>query len=125
MNVYRSALIPRRLPCPNTFLVTRLGICNKSHCGGSIRHFDIRSGKHIGVTPLTKKKIKPVNNRAAHDHLLYCVYLSSFDNFSIFARENKKFLLEIKESLLIMIDKPLINRNISPTPSHLSDNSMI
>ena len=76
----------------------------------SIRHLDIRYGKHIGVSPLTKKKFKPVNNRAAHDHLLYYIYLSSFDNFSIFARENKKFLLEIKESLLIMRDKPLLNR---------------
>ena len=87
-------------------------ICNKSHCGVSIRHLDIRYGKHIGVSPLTKKKFKPVNNSAAHDHLLYCIYLSSFDNFSIFARENKKFLLEIKESLLIMIDKPLLNRRV-------------
>ena len=25
--------------------------------GGSIRHFDIKSGKHIGVTPLTGKKV--------------------------------------------------------------------
>ena len=96
-------------------------ICNKSHCGGSIRHLDIRYGKHIGVSPLTKKKFRPVNNSAAHDHLLYCIYLSSFDNFSIFARENKKFLLEIKESLLIMRDKPLLNRNITSTPLYLFD----
>ena len=87
----------------------------------SIRHLDIRYGKHIGVSPLTKKKFKPVNNSAAHDHLLYYIYLSSFDNFSIFARENKKFLLEIKESLLIMRDKPLLNRNITSTPLYLFD----
>ena len=89
------------------------GICNKSYCGESISLLDIRSGEHIGVSHLTKKKFKSVNNRAAHDHLLYCIYLSSFDNFSILARENKKFLFEIKESLLIiMIDKPLLNRRV-------------
>ena len=35
-----------------------------------------------------------------------------FDNFSVLAHENKKYLLEIKESLLIMRDKPSLNRNI-------------
>ena len=31
MNVYQSALIPRKLPCPKKVLVTRLNEINKNH----------------------------------------------------------------------------------------------
>ena len=34
--------------------------------------------------------------------IYFIAIVYSFDNFSILANENKKFLLEIKESLLIM-----------------------
>ena len=74
--------------------------------GESIKHLDIRSGEHIGVSPLTGKKVKPSKNSAICDHLLRCNFLPFFDNFSVLAHENKKYLLEIKESLLIMRDKP-------------------
>ena len=97
------------------------GPCNESYYGKSTRHLDIRSGKHIDVSPLTGKKVKPINNSAVRDHLLYCNYLPSFDNFSILSHENKKFLLEIKKSLLIMRDKPSLNRNISSAPLYLFD----
>ena len=82
------------------------GLCNESYYGESIRHLDIRSGEHIGVSPLTGKKVKPVNNSAVRDHLLHCKYLPSFDNFSILAHENKKNLLNR-------------NRNISSAPLYL------
>ena len=97
------------------------GLCNESYYGESIRHLDVRSGEHIGVSPLTGKKVKPVNNSAVRDHLLHCNYLPSCDKFSILAHESKKFLLEIKESLLIMRDKPSLNRNISYAPLYLFD----
>ena len=35
------------------------GLCNESYYGESIRHLDIRSGEHIGVSSLTRKKVKP------------------------------------------------------------------
>ena len=76
---------------------------------------------HIGVSPLTGKKVKPSNNNAICDHLLHCNFLPSFDNFSVLAHENKKYLLEIKESLLIMRDKPSLNRNINSAPLYLFD----
>ena len=40
-------------------------------------------------------------------------HLPSFDNFSVLAHENTKYLLEIEESLLIMRDKPSLNRNLN------------
>ena len=97
------------------------GLCNESYCGESIRHLDVRSGGHIGVSPLTGKKVKPIKKSPVRDHLLHYNHLPSFDNFSILADENKKFLLEIKESLLIMGDKPSLNRNISSAPLYLLD----
>ena len=97
------------------------GLCNESYYGESIRHLDIRSGEHIGVSPLTGKKVKPSNNSAICDHLLHCNFLPSFDNFSVLAHENKKYLLEIKESLLIMRDKPSLNRNFNSAPLYLFD----
>ena len=86
---------------------------NESCYGESIRHLDIKSGEHIGMSPLIGKKVKPIKNNAVRDHLLYCNYLPSFDNSSNLAHGNKKFLFEIKESLLIKRDKTSLNRNIS------------
>ena len=97
------------------------GFCNESYYGESIRHLDIRSGEHIGVSLLTGKKVKPSDNSAICDHLLYCNFLPSFDNFSVLDHENKKYLLEIKETLLIMRDKPSLNRNINSAPLYLFD----
>ena len=97
------------------------GLCNEFYYGESIRHLDIRSGEYIGVSPLTGKKFKPSNSSAICDHLLHCNFLPSFDNFSVLDHENKKYLLEIKESLLIMRDKPSLNRNINSAPLYLFD----
>ena len=73
------------------------------------------------MSPLTGKNVKPSNNSAICDHILHCKFLPSFDKFSVLAHENKKYLLEIKESLLIMRDKLLLNRNINSTPLRLFD----
>ena len=70
------------------------GLCNESYYHESIRHLDTKSGEHIGVSPFTGKKLKPSNNSTVFDHLLYCNFLPSFDNFIILAHENKKYLSE-------------------------------
>ena len=97
------------------------GLCNQSYYGESIKDLDIRSGEHIGVSPFTAKKIKPSNNSGICDHLLQCNCLPSFDNFIVLTHENKKYLLEIKESLLIMKAKPSLNRNINSAPLYIFD----
>ena len=77
-------------------------------------------GEHIGISPLTKKQVKPKNSFVA-DHLLLCNHSASYDDFSILTRENKKFLLQLKESLLIMRDKPSLNRKIASAALCLFD----
>ena len=69
---------------------------------------------------LERKKVKPKGS-AVSDHLLLCNHSPSFKNFSVLTKENKKFLLELKESLLIMRDKPSLNRNIRSVPLYLLD----
>ena len=59
----------------------------------------MKIGEHTGISSLTKKPVKLKNNLVA-DHLLFCNHSASYDDFSILTRENKKFLLEMKEGLL-------------------------
>ena len=78
----------------------------------------ININEYTGISPLTKKQVKPKNSSAA-DHLLLCNHSAYYDDFSILTRENKKFLLELKESLLTITDKPSLNRNIILAPMYL------
>ena len=81
------------------------GLCNESYYGECIRYLNVRIGEHIEISPLTKKKAKPKGSAVSY-HLLLCNHSPSFQNFSVLTKENKKFSLELKESLLIMRDKP-------------------
>ena len=96
------------------------GLCNESYYGECMRHLNVRIGEHIGISPITRKQVKPKNSSIA-DHLLLCSYSASCDDFSILTCGNKKFLLELKENLLILRDKPSLNRNITSAPLHLFD----
>ena len=88
--------------------------------GECVRHLNVRNVEHIGVSLLTKKEVNPKNSTVA-DHLLFYNHSASYDDFSILTREYKRLLLELKESLLIMIDKPSLNRNITSVPLYLFD----
>ena len=63
------------------------GLCNESYYGGCVRHLNLRIDKHIGISPLTKKQVKPTNSVIA-DHLLFRNHLASYDDFNIVTREN-------------------------------------
>ena len=65
-----------------------------------------------------QKKIMLKNNSVA-DYLLICNHSAYYDNFSIPMRENKNFLLEMTDGLLIMTEKSSFKRNISSAPLHL------
>ena len=94
--------------------------CNESYYGECVRQLNVKIGEHIGISSLTKNKVKPKGSAVSH-HLLLCNHSPSFENFSVLTKENKKFLLELKESLLIMRDKPSLNRNIRSAPLYLFD----
>ena len=96
------------------------GLCNESYYGECVRHLNVRIGEHIGISPLTRKKIKPKGS-AVSNHLLFCNHSVSFENFSVLTKEKKKLLLELKESLLIMRNKHSLNKNIRSAPLFLFD----
>ena len=98
------------------------GRCNSTCYGETGRHVKVRSGEHIGASPLTFKKTKPSKEIAIRDHLLNCNNIPSFEEFTILANGNK-FVLEIKESLLIKRYRPILNKNISSAKLFLFDNS--
>ena len=99
------------------------GRCNSTYYGETDRHVKVRSGEHIGISPLTFKKTKPSKESAIRDHLLNCNNIASFEEFTILANGNNKFALEIKESLLIKRDRPILNKNINSAKLFLFDNS--
>ena len=94
--------------------------CNESYYGECIRHLNVRSGEHFGISPLTRKQVKPKNSSVA-DHLVLCNHSASYDDFGILTRDNSKFLTEVTESLLILRDKPSFNSNKTSAPLYLFD----
>ena len=102
------------------FYKFQCGLCNESCYGECARHPNVTIGEHIGISSLTRKKVKH-KGTAVSDHFLLCNHSPSLENFSVPTKKNKKFLLELKESLLIMRDKPSLNRNIRSAPLYLFD----
>ena len=97
--------------------------CNASYYGETDRHLKIRSGEDIGISPWTFKKVKSSAESSISDQFLFCNHDHSF---TILALGTHKFLLEIKEGLLIKRDKPMLNTNIVPPHySYLTRYNMI
>ena len=86
------------------------GLCNESYYDECVRRLNVRIGEDIGISPLTKKKVKPKGG-AVSDHLLLCNNSLSVENFSVLTKENRK----------LMRDKPSLNRNIRSAPLFLFD----
>ena len=72
------------------------------------RHLKVSSAEHTGISPLTFRKVKPSKESATGNHLLNCNNISSFDEFIILAYGHHKYILEIKESLLLKRDRPVL-----------------
>ena len=118
-NFHFKDRIPKDLTSGDVYKF-QCGLCNESYYGECVRHLNMRIGEHIGISLLTKKQVKTKNSSVA-DHLLFCNHSASYDNFRTLTRESGKFLLELKESLLIMRDKPSLNWSITSASLHLFD----
>jgi len=108
-------VIPREL---RSHLVYKFSCssCNATYYGKTERHLNVRSGEHIGKSPLTGKRVvcKP---SAVSDHLLFHEnYNSDFNDFEILCRDNNDFKLSIRESILIYRDSPILNKNGDSIP---------
>ena len=74
-----------------------------------------------GISPLTNKRSKLKKSLAVKDHMLICDQPVSFDNFKVLAFSKSEFHLKIKESLLILRDQPVLNKNEASLSLHLFD----
>ena len=91
----------------------------ESYYGECVRHLAVRSCEHISISLLTNKRVQPRKDSVVCHHLLNCNYSPTFEYFSVLSHENKKYLLELKENLLIMRDRPSMNRNVRYAPLYL------
>ena len=60
--------IPKKLKSGAVYKF-QCGLCNESYYGECVRHLNVKFGEHIGISPLTKKKVKPKGS-AVSNHLL-------------------------------------------------------
>ena len=68
-NVFRfKDRIPKELTSDVVYEFQR-GLWNESYYDEFVRHLNVRIEDHIGISPLTKKKVKPKGN-AVSDYLL-------------------------------------------------------
>ena len=74
------------------------GICNESYYGECVRDVALRTGKHIGISRLTNKRVQSRKHSAVCHHLLNCNYSPTFEDFSILCHENKKYLLNLRRT---------------------------
>ena len=86
------------------------GRCSSSYYVETERYLKVRSGEHVGISPLPFKKTKPSKESSIRNHLLECDNNPSFDGFTILTHWNKKYLLEIKESFLKKRDQPVLKQ---------------
>ena len=75
----------------------------------------------MGISNLTSKRIKNAKESTVSDHLLQCNCAIDFDHFDVLAFETNSFRLLIKESLLIKLNKPVLNREVKSFPLKLFD----
>ena len=74
----------------------------------------LRASKHLGITHLTAKFVKTPKKSAIFDHMLLDCSEKSFHNLSALSRlskESNTFKLQLNESLLMLCDKCILNKN--------------
>ena len=80
--------------------------CNATYYGQTKRYFKVRVSEHMGVSLRTGKSIKSIKNSIAHDHMLVCNNIVSFEDFSVLAKGANDFRMKMLESPLIHRDGP-------------------
>ena len=97
------------------------GRCNATYYGKTCRHLSVRVGYHSSALPVTGKKSKSKKSMAVKDHMFFCDHIVSIDDFKILATSYSVFHVKVKESLLILRDEPILNKNRTSLPLYLFD----
>ena len=70
---------------------------------------------------LNREKSKAKTTTAVRDHMLFCDHVVSLEDFKILPSSDSEFHLQIKEILLILRDKPELNKIEKSLPLYLFD----
>ena len=77
--------------------------------------------EHMGVSNLTGKRLKNIQDSAVSDHLLQCHYTTDSDHFNILFTDASKCNLLVKESLLLKCGISVLNGTTKSLPLELFD----
>ena len=83
--------------------------CNFRYIGSTFRYFEKRLEEHLHISSLTGKPLKGLQIWPPMAHTGNCQIHNSGEDFSIIGKEKDKYLLRLKESLLIHHIKPELN----------------
>ena len=65
------------------------GDCNATYYRKAKRHFKVRMCEHLGISTLTRKRVKGDNDSAIKEHLLFCNHTPDFEDFPIIATNKR------------------------------------
>ena len=88
--------------------------CNMTYIGKTKRHHLVRMCEHLGISYKTRKntKFNPDTTTAIRDHIRVNNHPGDFSNFKIISYANTDFEALIKESLLVGLQKPVLNKQV-------------
>ena len=98
--------------------------CNVSYIGCTARYWEKRLEEHTHISSLTTKPLSGKQVFAPLNHVIQNKCNAggpkvTRDHFKIIGHEKDRYLLSIKESLLIKKYRPSLNSNITSTPLYL------
>ena len=93
------------------------GRCNATYYDETCCHFKVRVAEHASISPLNDPNQK--KSTAVKDNMLMYDQLVLFDDFKVLASSKSEFNLKIKESVLILCDQPILNKNEASVPLDL------
>ena len=77
--------------------------------------------EHLGISALTRKKVKDANDSAIKECLLFCSHTPDFEDFSILVTNSNNFKVTLMENLLINRNHPPLNKNKESLPLEFLD----
>ena len=96
--------------------------CNLSYIGSTKRFWETRLEEHSHISARTGKPVSGHNVYAPLQHVrsdtcrARCV---TRENFTFIGRDSDPYLLQVKESIFIGKERPVLNGNVTSVPLHL------
>ena len=117
-------VLPKKLCCVIVYSF-KFNSYSAIYYGKTKRHFYVRAAEHMGISHLTKKRLKNVKQSAISDHLLTCDCNINFNDYTILSKDSNNINLLINENLIIARDKPILYKTAESFPLELLYNILI